>query len=106
MSHFALFCLSAALLAASALSAKAELRAGVAAVDITPPPALKASLGGYGERMSKPALGVHDRIYAKALVVSDGATRFALVTADVLALPPGLKPAVTAALASEGWKDE
>src|SRR5437870_3839864 len=56
MLHSAPFCLSALLVAASALSAKAELRAGVAAVDITPPPALKASLGGYGERMSRPAV--------------------------------------------------
>src|SRR4051812_19203676 len=103
MTHIVLFCLSALLISATALSAKAELRAGVAAVDITPPPALKASLGGYGERMSKPATGVHDRIYAKALVVSDGTKRFVLVTADALAFPPGLKPAVMAVLASDGW---
>src|SRR5690242_4096149 len=106
MSPFSLSCLSAVFVAASALSvAGAELKANVAAVDLTPPPAMKAALGGYGERMSRPATGVHDRIYAKALVVSDGANRFALVTADVLAFPPGVKSAVVASLASDGWKD-
>ena len=30
----------------------------------------EAPLGGYGERMNRPAEGVHDRIFAKALVIS------------------------------------
>ena len=50
----------------------AELSAGVARVDLTPPLELKSPLGGYGERMNRPAEGVHDRIFAKALVLSDG----------------------------------
>ena len=36
----------------------AELTAGVARIDITPPLDLKAPLGGYGERMNRPAEGV------------------------------------------------
>lgn len=80
----------------------AELTAGVATVDLTPPAEMKAALGGYGERMSRPAEGVHDPIFAKALVVSDGPRRFALVTADVLAFPPPIKPAVVKKLAEAG----
>ncbi|MFH1922368.1 MAG: hypothetical protein ABIP48_21100 [Planctomycetota bacterium] len=49
----------------------AALEAGVARVELTPPEELGAALGGYGERMSKPAEGVHDRVFAKALVISD-----------------------------------
>src|SRR2546427_13251698 len=45
----------------------AVLQGGVARVNITPPPEMKAILGGYGERMSKPAVGVHDSGSAKAL---------------------------------------
>ena len=30
---------------------------------------MKAALGGYGARMSKPAVGVHDAVWAKALVL-------------------------------------
>ncbi len=83
----------------------AELKAGVARVDLTPPMDMKAALGGYGARMSEPAEGVHDRIFAKALVLSDGAKRFALVTADVLAFPPPFKPALMRALGEE-WSSE
>ena len=54
------------------LSARAsEMSAGVARVDLTPPMEMKATLGGYGERMSRPAEGVHDRVFAKALVLAD-----------------------------------
>ncbi len=79
-----------------------ELAAGMATVDLTPPAEMKAALGGYGDRMSRPAEGVHDPIFAKALVVSDGSRRFALVTADVLAFPPPIKPALVKRLAEAG----
>lgn len=82
------------------------LKAAVARIDLTPPMKLKASLGGYGARMSKPAIGVHDRIFAKALVIADGDKRFALVTADVLAFPPGFKSTLVESLAEAGWKSE
>ena len=67
----------AGLLAPVAVGRAAELKAGVARVDLTPPLELKAPLGGYGERMNRPAEGLHDRIFAKALVISDGQQKFA-----------------------------
>ncbi|HRY49604.1 MAG TPA: neutral/alkaline non-lysosomal ceramidase N-terminal domain-containing protein [Candidatus Paceibacterota bacterium] len=70
----------------------------------TPPLEMKAALGGYGERMSRPATGVHDRVWAKALVFRDGEKRRALVTADVLAFPPGFRETVALALGAEGWQ--
>jgi len=79
------------------------LQAGVARVNLTPPLAMKAALGGYGARMSKPAIGVHDAVWAKALVTVKGEQRFVLVTADVLAFPPQFKAAVIQRLAAEGW---
>jgi neutral ceramidase len=79
------------------------LRAGVARVNLTPPLEMKAALGGYGARQSKPAVGVHDTVWAKALVLSNGERKFALVTADVLAFPPQFKATVMHGLASEGW---
>ncbi|HEV2210233.1 MAG TPA: neutral/alkaline non-lysosomal ceramidase N-terminal domain-containing protein [Verrucomicrobiae bacterium] len=80
-----------------------SLRAGVARVNLTPPLEMKAALGGYGARMSKPAVGVHDAIWAKALVLAQDDRKFALVTADVLAFPPGFKAAVMERLATNGW---
>jgi len=69
-------------------------QAGVARIDLTPPLEMKAALGGYGARMSRPAIGVHDAIWAKALVLTRDDRRFAVVTADVLAFPPGFKAAL------------
>lgn len=80
-----------------------ELSAGVARIDLTPPLEMNAPLGGYGERMNRPAEGVHDRIFAKALVLSDGKRKFALVTADLLGFSPAIKPAVVERLAGEDW---
>ncbi len=92
-----------AALAGSPGAEAAKLRAGVARIDITPPLELGAPLGGYGERMNRPAEGVHDRIFAKALVLSDGQHKFALVTADALGFPPPVKPAILEQLAGDGW---
>lgn len=83
----------------------AQLRAGVAKIDITPPLELKASLGGYGDRMNAPAIGVHDRIMAKALVLSDGKKKFALVTVDALGFAPPVKTAVLDLLPEKGWNE-
>jgi neutral ceramidase len=84
-------------------TANAELKAGRARVDITPPLSLKPALGGYGERMNRPATGVHDRIFAKALVLSDGTKKFALVTVDALGFAPPVKQAVLDRLGGKGW---
>lgn len=73
---------------------------------LTPPAELKAALGGYGARLSKPAVGVHDAVWAKALVLKQGERRFAVVAADVLAFPPSFKAAVVERLAAEGWSAE
>src|SRR3954454_7688831 len=83
-----------------------ELRAGCARVDLTPPLSMRAPLGGYGARMNRPAQGVHDRIFAKALVVSDGSRKFALVTADMLGFAPPFKPSIIERLSGQGWSAE
>ena len=82
------------------------LLAGAASVDLTPPLEMKVALGGYGERMSKPALGIHDAVRAKALVLEQGGRRFVLVTADILAFPPGFKTLVMDRLAADGWSSD
>lgn len=66
----------------------AELRAGVAKVCITPP--VGTWQGGYGARV-QPSEGIHDDLYARALVLDDGAgTRAAVVGVDVVGLPHAL----------------
>lgn len=84
----------------------AELLVGVARVDLTPPLEMKAPLGGYGARMNRSAEGVHDRIFAKAIVISDGQRKFALVTADLLGFAPPVKREIVQRLAAKGWSAE
>ena len=99
---FTLLLVFTACLAPITAAHAAELKAGVARVDLTPPLDFNAPLGGYGERMNRPAEGVHDRIFAKALVVSSGEKKFALVTVDIVGFPPNLKPELVERL-SAGW---
>ena len=102
------FYLSLAALATwTGIEAKAaELRAGIAKIDLTPPLSLKSSLGGYGDRMNRPATGVHDRIMAKALAMTDGHKKFCLVTVDALGFAPPVKTAVLDRLTDKGWTAE
>jgi hypothetical protein len=60
------------------------LRAGTARVTITPPVGLH--LQGYNR--GKPSEGIRDELQARALVLERGATRFALVCADIIGLEP------------------
>jgi len=61
----------------------AAMRAGVASVDITPPPGL--SMYGYFDRIKEDRLstGTLDPLYARALVLEAGNSRLALVTLDL-----------------------
>ncbi len=82
------------------------LIAGRARIDITPPLEFKTSLGGYGDRMSEPAVGVHDRLFAKALVIVQREKKYALVTADALGFPPAFKPAMIEKIDDPSWSAE
>lgn len=95
----------AACLSLSSPGEGAEFFAGAAKIDITPPLEWDYSLGGYGERMSKPAEGVHDRIWARAVVFQQGEKKFALVTTDVLGIPPNVKPELLEKL-EDSWSAE
>lgn len=67
------------------------LRVGFSRVDVTPP--VGSPMGGFAARYL-PAQGVHDPLYARALVASDGEETIGLVSADVLTLPRGTVDAV------------
>jgi hypothetical protein len=60
----------------------AQFRAGAAKIDITPP--MATPLAGYGQRQGKPSTGVMDKVYCRALVVTDGNKKIALVSNDIL----------------------
>ena len=75
-------CLILTALAWPGLSAADDLRAGAAAVKITPPKG--APLAGY--YYVRAAEGVHDDLYAKTLVLEQGGTRVAFVVCDLISL--------------------
>jgi neutral ceramidase len=63
-----------------------ELRVGAAAVVITPPVGTPLA-GYYDTRISD---GVHDELYAKALVMECGGGRAAMVCCDLITMPPNV----------------
>jgi len=63
---------------------QASLKGGCAKVNITPP--VGVWLSGYGSR-DKPSDDVADELYAKALVLGDGRSTIAIVSADLLWVP-------------------
>lgn len=82
------------------------ITANVSSIDITPPLEMKYTLGGYGERMNKSAEGIHDHIWAKALVLKNGIKKYAIVTIDILGLPSNVKPDLLKRIAANGWSAE
>ena len=61
----------------------AQLEAGSSAVNITPP--VGVDLSGFGGRVSG-CVGVHDELFAEALVLRAGDVRLGLVTSDLIGL--------------------
>ena len=77
------------------LPARAQLQAGAARVSITPDVAARAiPLGGYAARKGARSSGVHDPVYARALVLASGATKTAIVSLDLCFLPANVKSEV------------
>ncbi len=70
-----------ALAASSSALAAAQLRAAAAAVEITPP--VGSLLYGYGARGTNRSEGVHDPLFARALVLAAGGETVALATLDL-----------------------
>ncbi|MHC4354688.1 MAG: neutral/alkaline non-lysosomal ceramidase N-terminal domain-containing protein [Planctomycetota bacterium] len=66
-------------------AASAELRGGCAKVNITPP--VGVWLSGYASR-DKPSDDIFDDLYAKALVLDSGSNAVAIISVDLLWIPP------------------
>jgi len=60
-------------------------------------PSYPTATAGYGKRMGKLYESVHDSIYVRTMVIDNGARRVAVVSADLLIIPP----TVTALLEKE-----
>ena len=76
------------------------LRAGAAKVDITPPADAAVPMSGYASR-TEGFKGIHDRIYARAIVVSDGVRDAALVSWELIGVPHALWEQLSERIAKE-----
>lgn len=91
------------LLIAGFSSQAKNLTANVATISITPPLEMKYTLGGYGERMNKPAEAIHDPVLAKALVLKKNNHKYAIITLDLLGIPNNFKTDLVKRVADRGW---
>ncbi|MEE2659611.1 MAG: neutral/alkaline non-lysosomal ceramidase N-terminal domain-containing protein [Candidatus Latescibacterota bacterium] len=79
------------------------LQAGAVRVNITPEPVTGVLLSGYEARNDEPSLGLHDSLYARSLVLDDGATSVAVVSLDLIGINPGRLPDLLQETGVEGW---
>ncbi|GAA4417166.1 hypothetical protein GCM10023187_49320 [Nibrella viscosa] len=68
------------------VTGKYPIRAGWASANLTP--AYTTPTGGYGVRRGKHWETVADSIYVRAIVLDNGTTKAAIVSADLLIIPP------------------
>jgi neutral ceramidase len=80
---FLLVCLIAVGCAQTASAADAHLRAGAAKKAIVPP--FPTQMGGFTDRV-KNFEGVHDELFARALVLDDGTTKLVFIGSDLMAI--------------------
>lgn len=81
-----------ALFLAAAAWAEGDLRAGVAAVDVTPD--WPVPLAGYSARQGRKSTGVHDAVKAKCVVLESGGVKFAWVTSDFIGINAEVRDSV------------
>ncbi len=77
------------------------LSVGIGKSNITPSQPL--STAGYGKRKGKPYLTVHDSIFVRAMVISNGTEKVAVISADLLIIPPTVTKVLPGKLAAIGF---
>lgn len=85
------FTAGASIIATELPAGAGTLKVGAARVDITPP----------ATELPEPYLTIHDRIYARAIVLDNGTTRAALVSADVSGFPDATWADLSSRIAAE-----
>ena len=82
----------------------AALEVGVGVADITPDvETYRVPMAGYGARLGKPSVGVHDALQAKVLYFRDGDTTMALIACDLRSITPEFKKQVVEKSAEHGF---
>jgi neutral ceramidase len=74
---------------------------GFARANLTP--SESAPLAGYGNRRPKEMTSVHDSIYVNTTVINNGKNKIAIVSADLLIIPPEVTALLKEKLFNKGW---
>ena len=74
---------------------------GFARANLTP--SESAPLAGYGNRRPKEMTSVHDSIYVNTTVINNGKNKIAIVSADLLIIPPEVTALLKEKLFNTGW---
>lgn len=77
---------------------------GFSKVNLTPP--FKTSTAGYGKRLGKLYSEVHDSVFVRTIVVDNGSIKVAVVSADLLMIPPTVARSLQEKLPSIGFSLE
>lgn len=80
---------------------KSAFKVGFAKTNITPQEPIATA--GYGKRRGKPYHTVHDSVYVRAMVIDNGTERVAIVSADLLIIPPSVTKILEEKLQSVGF---
>jgi hypothetical protein len=97
----------------AAVTVNGAVQAGFAKVSITPGlnnpvdnygdgKFVQVPLAGYGARKGKPATGVHDSVFVKAVALKTDLHTLVFVSADLLIMPPNIIDSVTHILGRQG----
>lgn len=63
-------------------------RVGYNVTNLTP--GFPVATAGYGNRRGRPFTGVHDSVYVRTIVIDNGKQKVAIVSADLLIIPPAV----------------
>jgi len=74
---------------------------GYSKINLTPD--FPISMGGYGSRRGKLYNSIRDSIFVRAIVINNGAQRVALVSADLLLIPPAVTEKLESKLTTIGF---
>lgn len=81
--------------------AKTAFFVGYAKENITPDH--PTATAGYGDRMGKEVVSVHDSLFLRAMVIDNGTAKIAIVSADLLLMPPEVTTLLERELPSIGF---
>lgn len=81
--------------------ARHGLSVGFAKVNLTPP--YPVATAGYGKRRGKQFSGIHDSVFVRTIVVENGTRRAAIVSADLLIIPPKVTEVLETRLLEAGF---